>query len=164
MDRVMLLYALRDFTREATKDLILPTRVQSQTETPQPRAPDVYLMRLPDSKQATKKAPYILHQVLTGYDKQPERTKTISTCQVRSIFCAYSEDEQEGGIMLLTMAERVRIPLLKSICIGGQFDLDRAAGIEFLAYPDDTAPYYAGEMITTWNMPPVEREVRKLWE
>lgn len=164
MDRVMLLYALCDFTREATKELILPTRVQSKTETPQGRAPDIFMMRLPDSKQATKKAPYILHQVITGHDIQPERSDMISTCLVRSIFCAYSEDEQEGGLMLLTMAERVRIALLKSICIGGQFDLDRHAGIEFLAYPDDTAPYYAGEMITTWNMPPVEREVRKLWE
>ena len=27
------------------------------------------------------------------------------------------------------------------------------------AYPDDTAPYFVGEMISTWILPPVEREV-----
>jgi len=28
-------------------------------------------------------------------------------------------------------------------------------------YPDDTAPFYMGEMVTEWIMPPVEREVQK---
>lgn len=164
MDRVSLLYALRDFTREATKDLYLPTRVQTNKEDRNERPPEIFLMRLPDSKQATKKAPYILHQLITGHDRQREGQTDSSTAIVRSIFCVYSENEQEGGLMLLTLAERVRIPLLKAWYIGDQFDLDREAGIEFMAYPDDTAPYYAGEMVTTWNMPPIKREVRKLWE
>lgn len=31
---------------------------------------------------------------------------------------------------------------------------------KFIAYyPDDTAPYFVGEMISTWKLPPVEREV-----
>lgn len=164
MDRVSLLYALRDFTREATKDLYLPMRVQSNKEDRNERPPEIFLMRLPDSKQATKKAPYILHQLITGHDRQRESQTDSSTAIVRSIFCVYSENEQEGGLMLLTLAERVRIQLLKAWFIGDQFDLDREAGIEFMAYPDDTAPYYAGEMVTTWNMPPIKREVRKLWE
>ena len=61
--------------------------------------------------------------------------------------------------MLLNLMERVRIGILKKIVIGNQFTLDKEAGLECLAYPDDTAPYYCGEMVSTWIMPSVEREV-----
>lgn len=37
--------------------------------------------------------------------------------------------------------------------------LDLEAGLETIVYPDDTAPYFVGEMISTWMLPPVEREV-----
>lgn len=164
VNRSMLLKALKAFTEDALSDLILPTRIQSKDEEQQYRAPDVYMMRLPDSKQATKKAPYILHQLITAADKQVERYTLESVAVVRSIFCAYSEDEEEGGMMLLEMAERLRIKLLRECVIDNRFELDLQEGVEFMAYPDDTAPYYAGEMITTWKMPPVEREVTKvLW-
>ena len=62
MDRVRLLEALKAYTVEATKDLLLPVRVQSDSELPVMRPPAVYCMRLPDSKSAMKKTPYILHQ------------------------------------------------------------------------------------------------------
>ena len=62
--------------------------------------------------------------------------------------------------MLLNLMERLRIYLLKQVVIGGQFQLDLKAGLESLVYPDDTAPYYAGEMLSTWILPAVEREVR----
>ena len=62
--------------------------------------------------------------------------------------------------MLVNLMERLRISLLRKVVIGGQFQLDLEAGLETLIYPDDTAPYYAGEMISTWKLPSVEREVR----
>lgn len=49
--------------------------------------------------------------------------------------------------------------LLRQVVIGEQFTLDLEAGLEVLVYPDDTAPYFVGEMISTWILPPVEREV-----
>ena len=61
--------------------------------------------------------------------------------------------------MLLNLMERIRVALLRQVVIGEQFTLDLEAGLEVLGYPDDTAPYFVGEMISTWILPPVEREV-----
>lgn len=164
-DTTGLMQALKVYTEEAVKDLLLPVRVQKVGETESFRPPDVYKMRLPDSKSATKKAPYILHQLLTTRNQQERGEDLESSALVRSIFCVYCDDEQEGGLHLLNVMERFRIPLLKRplIGIGGQFELNLQEGIESLVYPDDTAPYFAGEIITTWRIPPVKREVPEIW-
>lgn len=159
--RVDLLERLKEVTQDAIKDLILPVRIQREGEDQSYRSADVYLMRLPDSKSATKKAPYIIHQMITGRDMQEEGQRVTSTVQVRSIFCVYSDDEQEGGLMLLGLMERLRIKLLKQVVIGERYQLDLTQGAEALIYPDDTAPYFAGEMVTTWKIPSIEREVRQ---
>lgn len=153
MTAVILLEQLAAFTEEATKDLIMPTKMQDGDDEPIFRSAEVHKMRLPDSRSAKKKAPYIIHQVITGKDT------TASSAVVRSIFCVYNEREDEGGLMLLNLMERLRIALLKAGTVGEQFTLDINAGMERMIYPDDTAPFYAGEMISTWKMPRVEREV-----
>lgn len=159
--RVELLESLKCFTIEATRDLVLPTRMQGKNEKQAYRAADVYLMRLPDSRSASKKAPYILHQLFTGTDQQAEGKRTVSTAKIRTIFCAFSEDEQEGALMLLNLMERLRISLLRKRTIGKRYALDMEAGLEFLVYPEDTAPYFAGEMASTWIIPAIEREVQQ---
>ena len=159
MTKVALLEGLVDFTKDSISELILPVRMQKGDTEQQYRAADVYKMRLPDSQAATKKAPYIIHQIITGKDAQPEGEKTNSRTKIRSIFCVYCEDEQEGGLHLLNLMERLRIDLLKKRIISKQFELDLKDGLEYLIYPDDTAPYYAGEMISDWKLPSVEREV-----
>ncbi len=161
MNQVSLLETLRDVTMEATSDLLMPVAWQREDqEKPPDRVAGVYLMRLPDSKAATKKAPYILHQVVTGKDQQSRGENDQSRTTVRSIFCVYNEDEQAGALTLLNLMERLRICLLRSVVIGDQFELDKEAGVDTLVYPDDTAPYFAGEMVTVWQLPAVEREVR----
>lgn len=159
MTKTMLLDALTEFTRQAVKDLILPVRVQKGDTMQSYRAADVYKMRLPDSSAATKKAPYIVHQVIGGKDVQAEGSREDASATIRTIFCVYADDEQEGGLMLLELMERLRISLLRQVVIGKQFSLDLTAGVETISYPDDTAPYFAGEMSTVWKMPAVEREV-----
>lgn len=159
MTRIILLKRLRAFTEEVTADLIMPTRLQKGDTEQIFRPAKVYLMRLPDGTSATKKAPYVLHQVITGMDQQPQGQRVTSSAKVRSICCVYNDDEQEGGLMLLNLMERLRIAVLRQVVIGGQFTLDLEAGLETLVYPDDTAPYFVGEMISTWKLPPVEREV-----
>ncbi len=159
MNKVILLEQLKLFTEEATKDIIMPTSVQKGDTEQGYRSAEVHRMRLPDSSQAKKKAPYIIHQALTGKDVQPQGQNLASSATVRTIFCVYNADEEEGGLMLLNLMERLRIRLLKEIVIGSQFILDTEAGIEAIAYPDDTAPYYAGEMVSTWKIPAVQREV-----
>lgn len=159
MTRIILLKRLLAFTEEVTADLIMPTRLQKGDTEQIFRPAKVYLMRLPDGTSATKKAPYVLHQVITGMDQQPQGQRVTSSAKVRSICCVYNDDEQEGGLMLLNLMERLRIAMLRQVVIGGQFTLDLEAGLETLVYPDDTAPYFVGEMISTWKLPPVEREV-----
>ena len=160
MTRVNLLEQLKLFTEEAVKDFILPVRQQKEdAEPPPPRAAKVHLMRLEKSTAAMKAAPYILHQVLTGRDAQPAGDRIAGSTVVRSIFCVYSEDEQEGALWLLGLMERLRIALLEQVVIGDQFRLNLADGLEIMIYPDDTAPYYTGEMLSTWHVPSVERKV-----
>lgn len=164
MTTLILLDRLTDFTREAVKDLLLPVRQQeNDTEPPEPRAAEVYRMRLPDSSSAKKKAPYIIHQVVTTNDLQPPGEKIHATAKLRTLFCVYCPDEQEGALMLLNLMERLRIALLKQVVIGHQFTLDTTAGLERLVYLEDTAPYYVGEMATEWILPAVQREVNP-WE
>lgn len=163
MDRVALLECLKLESEEAVKDLLLPVAMQKgDKDEPKDRAAKIYLMRVPDSRAATKKTPYILHQIITGKDWQPPGERDESRTTVRSIFAVYHKDEQIGGLALLNLMERLRLHLLKKVVIGGQFELDKAEGVEALVYPDpDTVPYYAGELVTTWKLPAVEREVTK---
>ncbi len=161
MTRTILLECLRDVTAEAVKDLLLPVRRQKgDDESLAPRPVKLYLMGLPEAGAATKKAPYILHQVVTGKDTQkPGDFQPVATAVVRSVFCVYNEDGQKGTLMLLNLMERVRIALLEQVTIGKQFTLDLSEGLETLVYPDETAPYYIGEIVSTWKLPGITRKV-----
>lgn len=160
MTKVILLEELKKFSQNATRDLLLPVCMKEGDEVEKYRAPDVYLTRLPDSKSAKKKAPYILHQSLTGKDILLPQKQQESTAYVRTIFCVYHRDEQEGGLALLNLMERLRIELLRRGVVGGQFKLDLESGLEMLVYPgENLESYYAGEMLSVWKLPTIEREV-----
>lgn len=159
MTKNVLLEVLKEFTTNTVADLILPVRAQKENPTPTQRAAEVYLMRLPDSKSAKLKAPYILHQIITGSDKQPSGQKEMARATIRSIFVVYCDDESEGALHLLNLMERFRLELLKTVVLSNRFELNLEEGVETIIYPDDTAPYFMGEMVTTWNLPPVQREV-----
>lgn len=160
MNRVTLLEHLKAATVEATKDLVMPASLQKGDKEQIFRSPDIHLMNLPDSKKAEKKAPYVIHRLITGDDTQAKGQPPDSSAIVRSICCVYNDDEQEGGLMLLNLMERMRIYLLKLFTLpGGQYYLDSESGIKFLIYQEETAPYYAGEMISTWKTPVVQKEV-----
>ncbi len=163
MNRIVLLEQLTKHTEESIKDIIMPTRMQKGDTKEGYRAAEVHKMRLPDSSAAQKKAPYIIHQLITGKDFQYEGENEKSSAVIRSIFCVYNDNEEEGSLMLLNLMERLRISLLRQIVIGDQYQLDLTAGLETFIYPDDTAPYYAGEMISTWKIPAIQREVFTPW-
>lgn len=161
MTRVKLIHELKLFCEDAVKDMKLPLAVQKGDTETQTRAPNVYLMRLPDSKAAQKLAPYIIVQLIDSKHQRSDSNlpNPAYTTTVRFIFCVYSKDEQEGAIMLLNVMDRVQERLLEEIQIGDNFTLDEHEGIESVVYPDDTAPYYAGEMIGTFHIKPIQREV-----
>ena len=160
MTKVILLEQLKEFSQAATHDLLLPvTQQKEDKESPADRAAAVYRMRIPDGRAATKKAPYILHLIITNKDIQLPGQSPEATAVVRTIFCVYHKDEQEGGLVLLNLMERLRIALLEQVVIGKQFRLNLKAGLEGLVYQEDTAPYYAGEMVSVWDLPIIERKV-----
>lgn len=160
MTKLDMLDALCDLTRELVAEIVLPVKPQKGSPNPEPRAAEVHKMRLPNSSAAKDKAPYIIHQVITGRDVQPRGQDEASIVVVRSIFSAFNEEsEEEGALMLLNLMERVRIGLLKKVFLVSRYQLDMDAGIEFLVYPDDTAPFFAGEMVSTWKVPAIQKEV-----
>ena len=80
MSKVILLKELKAFTLDVTRDLIFPVAQQKEDkEPPKPRAAEVFCTRLPDSKSAKKKAPYILHQFINDKTIQPKDQRLNST-------------------------------------------------------------------------------------
>lgn len=161
MTRVKLIHELKLFCEDAVKGMKLPLVVQKGDTEIQTREPAVYLMRLPDSKAAQKLAPYIIVQFIDSKHQRSDNNlpNPAYTATVRFIFCVYSKDEQEGAVMLLNVMDRVQERLLETIQIGDNFVLDEHEGVESVVYPDDTAPYFAGEMIGTFHIKPIQREV-----
>ena len=112
------------------KDLRLPVREQTDGEEIQYRPPTVYRMRLPDMASETKKAPYILHQIVTGNDRQKHGQRDESSILVRSVFCVYhpmpfdNPDEEEGMLSLVEVTERWRIAVLKTRVLDNRYSLD----------------------------------------
>lgn len=170
--KVGLLYALEAFTKQVTGDMLLPVKRQSKdTKEPAPRQAAVFKASLPDMASYDTKAPFILHQAVTSEDAIKNtnrgtgmqiRREPLSTCVVRSVFCVYSKDEQEGGLLLLNLMEAMRIALLLYPTMTDKtFELDLDEGISQMIYPETgergTAPFYLGEMVTQWKLPTIKR-------
>ncbi|MEZ3437606.1 MAG: hypothetical protein K1W18_01840 [Oscillospiraceae bacterium] len=172
MTPIELLYELKRFIEEQTKDIILSVRpvknkvipepsdkkkTSSADEEPLTRAAEVHLMRLPDKDAETNRIPYILLQLLTGIDEQEQGKDPDSACRIRIVVATYSEDGSAGSMDLLNVITRIRVALLKKGVIGKQFTLRKP--LEYTIYPDETGTYYLGEMLTIWGIPTIKREV-----
>ncbi len=169
MTPLVLLTELKKFIEENTKDIILSVRpVKNRTphgegaaqaeSTVTERAAEVHIMRLPDKDAETQRIPYILLQFLTGKDEHKPAEQPESECNVRIVVATYSEDGGAGAADLLNVLTRIRVALLKAGEVGSQFLLKKP--LEYVVYPDDTNPYYLGEMLTIWEMPIIQREVK----
>lgn len=164
MTAVTLLDSLKDFTKDVTKDLIMPVKPSEEVEEPEPRCAGVYICHLPEFDSIKRKAPCILHQIVTRKDIQlPGEPFPDTAAVVRSAFCVYNDDEEEGGLMLLNLMERLRISLLQKVVLNKKFKLDLEAGLESLVYNSvgrPTHPYYLGEIVSVWKIfHTIEREV-----
>jgi hypothetical protein len=114
-------------------------------------------MRLPDKDAETNRVPYIILQYITGKDTQEPGEREDSLSSVRIVIATYSDNDSEGAMDVLNLITRMRNALLKAGVIGDQFLLRRP--LEYLVYPDDTQPYFFGELMSVWEMPSVIREV-----
>lgn len=171
MTPIILLERLKEFIQANTEDIILPVRpVKNKTLPTVPcpkektaadaithRAAEVHKMRLPDKDAEENRIPYILLQLITGADTGEQGQQEDSEAKVRIIIATYSENDSEGALDVLNLITRIRVALLKAGEIGQQFLLRKP--LEYLVYPDDTRPYFFGELMTIWEMPTIKREV-----
>lgn len=161
LSKYFLLELLSEMVREADVNREYEEDVQKgdkeRVSTPLKR----YKMRLPNSRQSYKNAPYCLLQYISGISRQQPGKRTEASATVRLIFCTQNENEEEGALELLNMMEAVTQRLLQDPFMGYGFILDREAGLEDLVYPDDTRPYYAGEIVATFSIHETERNVNE---
>lgn len=136
--------------------------VTARVERTRNAAAEVYKMRLPNKTAQTERVPYLLLQYIKSTDTQEQGQDPESECTVRIVAATYSEDESEGAMCVLNLLTRIRVALLKDGVVGGQFVLK--SPLEMIVYPDSTAPYYLGRMMTTWTMPIIESEVQQIWQ
>lgn len=156
MTPTILLEELKKYIEEKTKDILLPVR-NKRGEEEQERPPKVYLMNLPSKEDETQQVPYILIKYLTGKDDLPPGEDPEAQASIRIIVATYAEDAEEGSMALLNVMSTLRYNFLKEQEIGGQFRL--ILPLENIIYPDNTRPYYLGEMMSLWTLPTIEREV-----
>lgn len=161
MDTVMFFDALADYIKDQTEEMILPTKREKGETEAEYRSANVYEFSLPNTRTAVKFAPYILLKKVTGSDVIKHGGHNRSFVTVRAIFCVFNEDPQEGSKMLINLMERLRIALLKWPIVDKRFTLylpDEDGKIETVIYQEDIQPYYAGEMVTTWQIPSIQEE------
>lgn len=157
MTPIILIEELKDYIQEITKDIMLPVRVGRDSKEPKERPAEIHLMNLPKKEDETQQIPYILLKYLTSKDEQAQGQPTESGCMIRIVIATYAEDAGEGGMALLNVISRIRYHLLKDRIIGNQFEL--VTPLESIVYQEDTRPYYLGEIMTSWDLPSIEREV-----
>ncbi|MEA5057770.1 MAG: hypothetical protein VB047_09475 [Anaerotignum propionicum] len=157
MTPLELLDALKVFIEEETKDIFLPVRVDKDSGESKERRANVYRMQLPTKDAEIQQIPYILLQFLKQEDLQEAGQPTESSCMIRIVVATYSKNGEEGSLCLLNLLTRIRIAFLRKRIIAERFLLNPP--IEMIVYPDNTAPYYLGEMVCSWTMPVIEREV-----
>lgn len=161
MTPIFLLEELADFVEKKTKDIILQVRVRKGGVEDKERPAMVYKMELPNKDDRTQKIPYILLQFLNGKDDKKPQELEESIGTIRIVIATYSEDAGKGKYDVLNLISRIRSELEKVGIIGEKFALEKP--LEYIVYPDNTAPYYLGEMITNWSMPTIKREMPDIW-
>lgn len=154
MTPIDLLNSLARFTQEVTKEMALPFRVERDSGDRPERPPEIFIQDVPSKEAKAQQVPYILLQYLTGVDSV-DADETIAN--VRIIFVLYSKNPNEGSLDVLAALTTVKNALLKTRILDDRYLLSDK--VESIVYPDQEEPYFFGEIMTTWQMPVVEREV-----
>jgi len=149
-----LLQSLKAYCEEKTGDMQLLARVPENGTESATRPPKVFIGNLPDKEAEKKEAPYILLKFLTSKNEDEERK-----CMVRIICVTFSEDKQENYIQCLNVISRLETALLQDVVIANRYSCQKP--VETIVYDDDLEVYQIGEIMTTWEMPQVQRNVRQ---
>lgn len=155
MTPIFLVEAIAGLIETLVAQTSLPAK--SEGNGPEEKTPAVYMHEVGDAEE--KLAPYILVQVVNGKDVIDEEHGHMSKCSVKIKIAAYSGEDAQGAVLdLLNLMTMIRTALEKQIVFGHQFILDLTAGLEYLLCPENPADYRIGELMTTWDIPLIERE------
>lgn len=166
-----LLKEQREFIQNALKDYRLPVKKPAKGKPPE-RAIKAHRMLVPDpeaeaeldaegwDEEEREQIPYIMIQVLNGSDSRGDNGQMESRVGVRFVITIYNSDTWEGRMQVLHIVQHLRRELIRKTVIGKTFEL--LWPLEYLIYPDETAPYHLGEISTVWSVPPVERDLPEL--
>ena len=149
-----LLESLKEYIQVKTKDMQLLARVPEDGKESARRPPKVFKGNLPEKEDKKKAAPYILLKLLTTKSDEEERK-----AMVRIIVVTYSEDKEENYIQCLNVLSRLEKDLLEDVVIADRYLCQKP--IETIMYDEDLEVYQIGEMMTTWELPPIQRNVRQ---
>lgn len=152
MTPIDLMESLKAYCLEKTKDMRLVARVPENGTEAGERPPRVFIGNLPDKEAEKKEAPYILLKLLTTKDEDEE-----STAMVRLIVVTFSEDKQENYIQCLNVVSKIKKSLMEDVIIDSRYSCQKP--IETIMYDDDLEVYQIGEIMTTWEMPQVKRNI-----
>jgi hypothetical protein len=147
-----LMWSLKAYCKEKTKDMVLISRVSENGSEPGERPPRVFIGNLPDKEAERKQAPYILLKLLTTKTDDEE-----NIARVRIIIVTYSEDKQENYIQCLNVLGRITTSLLEDVVIGNRYSCQKP--IETVIYDDDLEVYQIAEAMTIWELPQIQRNV-----
>lgn len=152
-----LIDGLYDLTRERLKDLRLPVRGEtiSKDSVPKLRIPNVFKMDIPRREDEQRLAPYVVVQFLTGEDVQKSGADPHSYAAVRFLVMVSCENMGEGKAYVLQLLHRIREMLLQRQVIGKHFILSENDKIEYLVNPNPMFPYFDGELIAKFKIPPI---------
>lgn len=164
MTVLKLLSDLKTVVEEETRELLLPVSIQKEDRGEQKyRAPEVHRMRLPNSADAKKYAPYVLIQAVDAEDAQTAGESPRSSVGVRMVAVVYHRSEPDGALALWELMDRIRTGLLRRSVIGGQFQLDLRRNVQQLVYDENLAPYFAGEISMVFGRTTPTREDVMQW-
>ena len=149
-----LLQATKAYCEEKTADMLLEARVAENGTENARRAPRVFIGNLPDKEAERKEAPYILLKLLKKQVDDEE-----NTARVRIIVVTYSEDKQENYIQCINVLSRLEGAFLEDVTISEKYSCQKP--IETIVYDEDFEVYQIGEMMTIWELPQIQRNVRK---
>lgn len=157
MTSLDLLNALKKYCAEITNDMRLIARVPDNGIDEGERSPKIFIGNLPNKESEKKSEPYVLLKLLTSKADDDERV-----CKVRIICVTFSEDKQENYIQCLNLITRIENKLAEDVVIAERYSCQKP--IETIIYDDDLEVYQVGELMTNWEMPIVERNIRQYLE
>ncbi|AJK27735.1 hypothetical protein ABNB59_19670 [Paenibacillus larvae] len=103
------------------------------------------------AKQPDSDFPYLIIRALDGVEEEDNGKVTIR------MLVGVQAKEENGYVEILSLIEKTKQALLKTGIIGGKFEIERP--VKWKLFEEQPYPEWVGEILTTWTVPAILREV-----